>query len=164
MGALHRALAGKLGERPLLLQGEAPKSALLTAFQSSGRAVLVATQSFWEGVDVPGRALRLVVLEKIPFSVPSDPLVQARATRIEEAGGQPFRELFVPAAQMMLKQGFGRLIRTRADRGVVALLDSRVWSKGYGQSMLAPLPPARRVVDLVAACGFLREIAASAAP
>lgn len=159
MAALHRELRAAVGDRPLLVQGAAPKHALLDEFRRSRRAVLVATQSFWEGVDVPGPALRLVVLEKVPFSVPSDPLVQARAVRIEEAGGQPFRELFVPSAQMMLKQGFGRLIRTREDRGVVALLDSRVLAKGYGQSLLAALPPARRVVDLEAACRFLAELA-----
>jgi ATP-dependent DNA helicase DinG len=158
MAALHRKLRKRVGDRPLLLQGEAPKNALLERFQTSRRAVLVATQSFWEGVDVPGHALRLVVLEKVPFSVPTDPLVQARAARIEQAGGQPFRELFVPTAQMMLKQGFGRLIRTRDDKGVVALLDSRVLSKGYGQSLLAALPPAKRVVDIDAACRFLHTM------
>lgn len=158
MQSLHAALAAHMGERPLLVQGQAPKGALLSSFQSSGRAVLVATQSFWEGVDVPGHALRLVVIEKIPFSVPTDPLVQARAARIEEDGGQPFRDLFIPTAQMLLKQGFGRLIRTRDDRGVVALLDSRVLSKGYGQALLAALPPARRVVDGEEACRFLRAL------
>jgi ATP-dependent DNA helicase DinG len=158
MREFHDAMKGSLQGRPLLLQGSAPKRALLSTFQSSERAVLVATMSFWEGVDVPGNALRLVILEKTPFSVPSDPLVEARARKIEESGGNPFRELFLPTAQMMLKQGFGRLIRTQRDRGVVALLDSRVLQKGYGQTLLGALPPARRVVDIEVACQFLREL------
>jgi ATP-dependent DNA helicase DinG len=158
MRALHRTLERAVGDREVLLQGTAPKRALLDAFRRSGRAVLVATQSFWEGVDVPGQALRLVVLEKIPFSVPTDPLVRARAIEIEQRGGQPFRELFVPAAQMMLKQGFGRLIRTRSDKGVVALMDSRVLQRGYGQALLATLPPARRVVDIEETCRFLERL------
>jgi ATP-dependent DNA helicase DinG len=162
MKAIHRDLSTRCTDRPLLLQGMAPKRALVDSFRADRRSVLVATQSFWEGVDVPGQALRLVILEKVPFSVPSDPLIQARALRVEERGGQPFRELFLPAAQMMLKQGFGRLIRTRSDRGVVALLDSRVLRRGYGQSLLGALPPARRVIDLEQVCRFLEEISARA--
>lgn len=158
MREFYEVMKQRLEGRPLMMQGSAPKRALLSAFQSSERAVLVATMSFWEGVDVPGNALRLVILEKTPFSVPSDPLVEARARKIEEKGGNAFRELFLPSAQMMLKQGFGRLIRTQRDRGVVALLDSRVLQKGYGQALLGALPPARRLVDIEAACQFLREL------
>jgi ATP-dependent DNA helicase DinG len=157
MRELHAELKPRLPGRAVLLQGSAPKRALLDSFQRSGSAVLVATMSFWEGVDVPGRALRLVILEKIPFAVPTDPLTQARAQMIEEEGGNPFQELFLPSAQMLLKQGFGRLIRTRRDRGVVALLDSRVLQRGYGQALLAQLPPAKRIVDLEEACRFLEE-------
>jgi ATP-dependent DNA helicase DinG len=128
----------------LLLQGEAPKATLLGAFRASGDAVLVATMSFWEGVDVPGRALRLVVLEKVPFAVPTDPIVRARADVLVAEGKNPFMDFHVPAAAIALKQGFGRLIRTRQDVGVVALLDERVHKKGYGKVMLETLPPAAR--------------------
>jgi ATP-dependent DNA helicase DinG len=139
--ALKRRRAG------VLMQGEAPKSALLERFRAEGDGVLVATQSFWEGVDIPGRALRLVVLEKVPFAVPSDPIVRARAARIDEEGKSSFNELMVPAAAIALKQGFGRLIRTKSDRGIVALLDERVHRKGYGRRLFAALPPARRTDD-----------------
>lgn len=136
--ALKKRMSG------VMLQGEAPKRALIERFRDAGDGVLVATQSFWEGVDIPGRALRLVVLEKVPFAVPSDPIVRARAARIDEEGKNSFNELMVPAAAIALKQGFGRLIRTRSDRGIVALLDERVHRKGYGRKLLASLPPARR--------------------
>ncbi|MBK8996997.1 MAG: ATP-dependent DNA helicase [Myxococcales bacterium] len=157
MRGLHAALRGRLGGRELLLQGEAPKSALLERFRSDGRAVLVATSSFWEGVDIPGHALRLVVLEKIPFAVPTDPIVRARSARLEEQGENPFMKLFVPAAALALKQGFGRLIRTRADFGVVALFDDRVHRKSYGKRVLAALPPARRTDDLAMVKRFWAE-------
>jgi ATP-dependent DNA helicase DinG len=144
MRALHLGLQARLPGRRLLVQGQAPKGALISAFRAAQDAVLVATMSFWEGVDVPGRALRLVVLEKIPFLVPSDPLVRARSLAIEAAGGNAFSSYQVPAAALTLKQGFGRLIRTRTDRGIVALLDERVLCRGYGQRLLGALPPARR--------------------
>jgi ATP-dependent DNA helicase DinG len=147
MVALHAALVAKLPGRAVLLQGQRPKSQLLAQFKVTGNAVLVATQSFWEGVDVPGRALRLVVLEKIPFPVPSDPIVQARSRAIEEQGGNAFMELHVPVARIALKQGFGRLIRSATDRGIVALFDARVLRKGYGKGLLDSLPPASRAED-----------------
>ncbi len=148
MRALHRGLVDKLPGHRVLLQGTAPKSSLVGAFRAAGDAVLVATMSFWEGVDVPGHALRLVVLEKIPFAVPTDPIVRARGLALEADGRNPFMELHVPAAAITLKQGFGRLIRTRSDRGIVALLDERVHRRGYGKKLLATLPPARVTVDL----------------
>lgn len=148
MRALARGLRARSPQRRVLLQGEAPKSALIADFRAAGDAVLVATMGFWEGVDVPGRALRLVVLEKVPFAVPTDPVVRARALALEEEGKNPFVDLFVPAAAITLKQGFGRLVRTRRDRGVVALLDGRVTSRGYGRRLLDALPPARRTADL----------------
>lgn len=147
MRAIRSALHGRV-PGPLLVQGEAPKHILLGRFRESGAAVLVATMSFWEGVDVPGSALRLVVLDKIPFAVPSDPVVAARCARIEADGGNPFTQYSVPSAAITLKQGFGRLIRTRKDAGLVALLDRRAVRKGYGKSLLASLPPARRVRTL----------------
>ena len=130
---------------PLLLQGERPKHLLLARFRSSGRAVLVATMSFWEGVDVPGWALRLVIIDKIPFAPPSDPVVAARCARLDREGGNGFTQYSVPAAAMTLKQGFGRLIRNQRDSGVVAILDKRIVRRGYGRALLASLPPARRV-------------------
>jgi ATP-dependent DNA helicase DinG len=147
MKGLHAALRGRV-DGPLLLQGEAPKHLLLSKFRDSGRAVLVATMSFWEGVDVPGWALRLVVIDKIPFAVPSDPLVASRCARIDREGGNSFTQYSVPCAAITLKQGFGRLIRTQTDAGIVAVLDRRIVRKGYGRTLLASLPPARRVTLL----------------
>jgi ATP-dependent DNA helicase DinG len=133
---------------PVLLQGSLPKPELLSQFRRAGNAVLVATSSFWEGVDVAGFALRLVVLEKIPFLVPSDPLVRARSLALEAQGQNPFNDYALPAAAIALKQGFGRLIRSSRDKGIVALLDERVHRRGYGQRLLASLPPAQRTTNL----------------
>lgn len=143
MRALARALRGRTPEPPLC-QGEGPKSSLLARFRASGDAVLVATMSFWEGVDVPGDALRLVVIDKIPFSVPTDPVVVARCAAIEATGQNPFTAYSVPQAAITLKQGFGRLLRARTDRGIVAILDRRVTTRGYGRTLLASLPPSPR--------------------
>jgi ATP-dependent DNA helicase DinG len=145
---LARLLPGRLGGKRLLVQGSRPKAALTQSFRADGDAVLLATQSFWEGVDVPGRALRLVVLEKIPFAVPTDPVMVARGRELEAAGESPFMKLSVPAAAIALKQGFGRLIRTQRDVGIVALLDERVHRRGYGKLILSALPPARRTDTL----------------
>ena len=160
MRALHAALSSRL-KLPLLVQGEAPKHLLLSRFRSSGRAVLVATMSFWEGVDVPGRALRLVAIDKLPFAVPSDPVVQARCAQIDRDGGNAFAQYSVPAAAITLKQGFGRLIRTQKDAGVVAILDKRIVTRGYGKGLLASLPPARRVGDMETLREFWSAIAPS---
>ena len=148
MHALHRGLRERLRGRRVLVQGEAPKTTILSLFRAAGDAVLVATASFWQGVDVPGDALRLVVLEKIPFPVPNEPVILARARALEAEGKKPFVELHVPLAKIALKQGFGRLIRTRTDRGIVALLDERVHRRGYGKDLLAALPPALRTTEL----------------
>jgi ATP-dependent DNA helicase DinG len=132
----------------LLLQGERPKHRLLADFQREP-SVLFATQSFWEGVDVPGDALSLVVIDRLPFSPPGDPVVAARLRAVAEAGGDPFSEMQVPAAALALRQGFGRLIRTRTDRGLVAVLDPRLVTRGYGRAFVATLPPCQllRSVD-----------------
>jgi ATP-dependent DNA helicase DinG len=143
MSALADALKTRL-DLPPLVQGSAPKTALLSRFRAHRDAVLVATMSFWEGVDVPGEALRLVIIEKLPFAVPTDPIVAARCAAIEREGGNPFVAYSVPQAAITLKQGFGRLIRTRSDRGIVAILDKRVKTRGYGRVLLSSLPPARR--------------------
>jgi ATP-dependent DNA helicase DinG len=161
MNALHARLSRRLPGRRLFVQGAAPKAALISAFRAAGDAVLVATMSFWEGVDVPGRALRLVVLEKIPFLVPSDPVVQARSQELEKAGENPFMRLHVPAAAITLKQGFGRLIRTRDDAGIVALLDPRIHQKGYGTRLLAALPPAGRTSELADVRLFWQQVPAA---
>ncbi|HWA77125.1 MAG TPA: ATP-dependent DNA helicase [Polyangiaceae bacterium] len=148
MRELHRRLSESVPGLPVLIQGQAPKAALVARFRAAENAVLCATSSFWEGVDVPGRALRLVVLEKIPFAVPSDPIVNARSRALEELGENAFLKLHVPMAAIALKQGFGRLVRTQRDVGVVALLDERVHRRGYGQKLLRALPTARRSSEL----------------
>jgi ATP-dependent DNA helicase DinG len=147
MKSLHARLRSRL-DLPILVQGERPKHVLLSRFRASDNAVLVATMSFWEGVDVPGWALRLVILDKIPFAPPNDPVVAARCARIDRDGGSGFTQYSVPTAAMTLKQGFGRLIRSQRDAGVVAILDRRIARKGYGRMLLAGLPPATRVRDL----------------
>lgn len=159
---MMRILAKRVGDEldyEWFVQGDAPKQTLLDRFRDQGDAVLFATASFWEGVDVPGSALRLVIIDKLPFEVPSDPIVAARCRRIDEAGESSFMRYLVPAAALSLKQGFGRLIRTTQDRGVVAILDSRIRSRGYGKVFLRSLPPARPCHDL----GEVREFLISAA-
>lgn len=160
MHDLATRLRDLLPTREVLLQGDMPKTALLERFRASGHAVLVATLGFWEGVDVPGRALRLVILEKVPFSVPTDPVLRARAVALESEGGNPFMDLVVPQAAITLKQGFGRLIRSTADTGIVALLDERVHRHGYGKKLLRALPPVARTDSL----DEVRRFAASLAP
>ena len=143
---MMRILSKRVGEEleyEWFVQGDAPKQTLLDRFRDQGNAVLFATASFWEGVDVPGAALRLVIIDKLPFEVPSDPIVAARCERLDGAGESSFMRYLVPAAALSLKQGFGRLIRTTRDRGVVAILDSRIRRKGYGKVFLRSLPPAR---------------------
>ncbi len=133
---------------PRLVQGDLPAAALLEAFRARRDAVLLATAGFWEGVDVPGDALRLVVIDKLPFSPPDDPLESARAAALRARGLEPFRALALPRAILQLKQGFGRLVRTAADRGVVALLDPRLATRPYGKAFLDALPPAPRTRSL----------------
>jgi ATP-dependent DNA helicase DinG len=161
MHAFAAVLRGKL-QRPPLVQGEAPKQMLLSRFRADGHAVLVATMSFWEGVDVPGHALRLVVIDKLPFAVPTDPVVAARCRALEEQGENPFLSYSVPEAAITLKQGFGRLIRTRTDRGVVAILDRRLRTRGYGPQLLSVLPPARRTDKLADVQTFWARVTADA--
>jgi ATP-dependent DNA helicase DinG len=127
---------------PLFVQGESARVRLLEAFVMSGRGVLLGVSSFWEGVDVPGDPLRGIVLTKLPFKVPTEPLTAARIEAIEREGGSSFMEYILPHAALRLKQGFGRLIRATTDRGAVALLDRRILEKGYGRYFLGTLPPA----------------------
>ncbi len=149
-GALRRvaqAVRHGIGSRwPLLVQGEAPRDQLLRRFREAGSAILLGTDSFWEGVDVPGRALRVLVLAKLPFKVPTEPLTAARLERLAEEGSDGFMEYLVPHAALKLKQGFGRLIRSKSDIGVVVLMDHRIVSRRYGALLLESLPQAVKVI------------------
>jgi len=140
---------------PLLLQGTAPRSALLERFKNTPAAVLFATSSFWQGVDVPGDQLSCVIVDRLPFAVPSDPIVAARVRSLEEDGRNAFSEFQVPQAVLSLKQGFGRLIRTKTDRGVLALLDTRIRRMPYGKIFLESLPPYRITEELTTVAKFL---------
>jgi ATP-dependent DNA helicase DinG len=139
-GLLRRR--GLEGRWPLYVQGEAPRARLVEGFTASGRGVLLGVASFWEGVDVPGEPLRGLVIAKLPFKVPGEPLTAARIEAIEQDGGNSFYDYMLPHAALRLKQGFGRLIRSGADRGAIVLLDGRVVGKGYGRYFLESLPPA----------------------
>lgn len=146
MEAMHARLKDRLPYQ-VLLQGEAPKAALLERFKEAP-SVLFASHSFWEGIDVPGEALSLVVIDKLPFASPGDPLVAARISRLQERGEEPFSGYQLPEAAITLRQGFGRLIRTGDDFGIVAILDRRVRTKPYGQVFLRSLPKAKRFESL----------------
>ena len=147
MHAVAERLAGDL-PYPLFVQGEAPKPALLDLFRATPGAVLLATASFWQGVDVVGEQLSCVIIDKLPFASPSDPIVAARIEHLTRQGSNAFAEYQVPEAVLTLKQGLGRLIRSTSDRGVLAVLDSRLVERSYGRRFLASLPPARLVHDL----------------
>jgi ATP-dependent DNA helicase DinG len=143
-------------EFPLLLQGTAPRSALLERFKNIPGAVLFATASFWQGVDVPGEQLSLVIVDRLPFAVPSDPIVAARVRALQEDGRNPFAEYQVPEAVLSLKQGFGRLIRTKTDQGVLALLDTRIQRMPYGKIFLESLPRYGMTHELTDVARFLQ--------
>jgi ATP-dependent DNA helicase DinG len=160
--ALHRAEAWiQRHEAPgrVLVQGRGSRSELLNEFRADGNAILLGTGSFWQGVDVRGRALRLVIIDKLPFAVPSDPLVQARAEAIRRAGGDAFNELHLPQAVLALKQGVGRLIRDFDDRGLIVLGDPRLRSRGYGRTFLASLPAMPVLDDIEDALAFAATLA-----
>ena len=143
--AIELRARGVERSRPIYVHGEDTRDNLLRKFRDSGRAVLLGTASFWEGVDVPGRALQGLIIARLPFRVPTEPVTAAHCEAIVERGGDAFAEYMVPHAALRLKQGFGRLIRTATDRGVIVLVDPRAVNKGYGRALLRDLPPARRV-------------------
>jgi ATP-dependent DNA helicase DinG len=147
MNELYDRVAPEI-DYPCFVQGSASKGALLKKFRTTPNAVLFATASFWQGVDVRGEQLSCVIIDKLPFAVPSDPVVAARQRYIEEQGGSSFYEYSVPQAIISLKQGLGRLIRSTTDRGVLAVLDPRLRTKMYGQTFLQSLPPCRVTSDL----------------
>jgi ATP-dependent DNA helicase DinG len=147
MNEIYDRLLGVL-DFPLLKQGDAPKSALLEEFRITPHAVLFGTSSFWQGVDVQGEQLSCVIIDRLPFAVPSDPVVAARVKAIDAGGGNAFFEYQVPSAVITLKQGFGRLIRSLHDRGLLALLDNRILKKQYGRVFIESLPNYTRTTDL----------------
>jgi ATP-dependent DNA helicase DinG len=142
---------------PLLVQGSAPKSELLEQFRRHGDAILLGTASFWEGVDVRGEALSCVVIDKLPFASPGDPVLQARIDALKKRGGNPFMEYQVPQAAIALKQGAGRLIRDEDDRGVLVICDPRLLKKGYGHTFLNSMPPMARTRELADVQRFFSE-------
>jgi ATP-dependent DNA helicase DinG len=147
MNDVYERLLGEL-EFPVLRQGDAPKTALLEEFRLTPHCVLFATSSFWQGVDVQGEQLSCVIIDRLPFAVPSDPIVAARVKSIDADGGNAFFQYQVPAAVITLKQGFGRLIRSLHDRGLLALLDNRILKKQYGRVFVESLPPYRKTTDM----------------
>ncbi|MGH8232379.1 MAG: ATP-dependent DNA helicase, partial [Steroidobacteraceae bacterium] len=162
----HRALrrAAQLWMRalspdmPLLVQGEAPREQLLRQFRTSGSAVLLGTASFWEGVDVQGPALRLVIIDKLPFASPEDPVVSARIEYLTAHGANAFRDYQLPEAVLALKLGVGRLIRSEHDRGVVVICDPRISQRSYGRTFRRSLPPMAATHDAEVAMRRLREL------
>jgi ATP-dependent DNA helicase DinG len=147
MNDIYQRLLGEL-EFPILRQGDAPKSALLEEFRLTPNAVLFATSSFWQGVDVQGEQLSCVIIDRLPFAVPSDPVVAARVKAIDAAGGNAFFQYQVPAAVITLKQGFGRLIRSLHDRGLLVLLDNRILKKQYGRVFIESLPNYKKTTEM----------------
>jgi len=150
-----QAMAEMALDYPILVQGSVPRSLLLKRFRDTPHSVLFATSSFWQGVDVVGEALSCVIIDKLPFASPGEPVLAARIEAIRARGGEPFDEYQVPLAILALRQGLGRLIRHRRDRGVLTVLDPRLRTKGYGRRFLASLPPARVVHELDAVSAFL---------
>ena len=146
-----------MSEHTILAQGEGSKRTLIESFVGDETSCLVATRSFWVGIDVPGASCVLVVIDRIPFARPDDPMVSARRELAQRDGASPFFAVDLPDAALILAQGCGRLIRSTTDRGVVCVLDRRLATKEYRSVLLRALPPMRRTVDRDEACAFLRE-------
>lgn len=162
--ALRSASAGPGASLEVLVQGEEPRRSLLRRFGDGIGKVLVGSQSFWEGIDVPGDALQCVLIDKLPFPAPNDPLVKARVGALEAAGESSFETYFLAEAAVSLKQGAGRLIRTEQDRGLLVICDPRLARMGYGSKLIAALPPMPRLEGTAHALAWLQEIAAEALP
>ncbi|HUJ31702.1 MAG TPA: ATP-dependent DNA helicase [Candidatus Acidoferrum sp.] len=156
MKDIYERVSGRL-KFPMMLQGTAPRSTLLDRFRSTPNAVLFATSSFWQGVDVPGAQLSCVIIDKLPFAVPSDPIVAARVRALQEDGRNAFAEYQVPEAVLALKQGFGRLIRSKSDRGILAILDNRIQRMQYGRIFLESLPEYSTTQDLAEVARFMEN-------
>jgi ATP-dependent DNA helicase DinG len=161
LDALHRHVAGRV-PYDVLVQGTAPRERLLERFRAEVDSVLIATSTFWQGVDVPGESLSLLVIDKLPFSAPGDPLHEARCEAVEASGGDWFRDYALPTAMLQLRQGFGRLIRSHDDQGVVAILDPRLRTRPYGRAFLAALPRCPVVDDRAGVAEFFRGVQAVA--
>jgi ATP-dependent DNA helicase DinG len=144
-------------EMPLLVQGDMSRSELLGEFRRLGNAVLLGSQSFWEGVDVAGEALSLVIIDRLPFQPPDDPVLTARIEKMRREGGNPFFDYQLPHAVISLKQGAGRLIRRESDRGVLMICDPRLVDKPYGRRIWQSLPPMRRSRELAEVEAFFRD-------
>jgi ATP-dependent DNA helicase DinG len=142
---------------PVFIQGQAPRAKLLESFQRQTDSVLLAVASFWEGINVPGESLSCVIIDKLPFEVPSDPVIMARINKIREEGGNPFMEFQLPRAILALRQGVGRLMRTSSDKGLLAILDVRLFTKQYGRMFLKSLPPSPRTRELAAVVSFFAK-------
>jgi ATP-dependent DNA helicase DinG len=156
MRDIYERVSGRVSF-PLLLQGTAPRSILLDRFRSTPNAVLFATSSFWQGVDVPGQQLSCVIIDRLPFAVPSDPIVAARVRALTDDGRNAFAEYQVPEAVLALKQGFGRLIRSKIDRGILAILDNRIQRMQYGKIFLESLPEYKTTQDLSEVARFMEN-------
>ena len=163
---ISEALAARFADgssMQVLVQGQGSKRELMDRLRNASRddgpgCILVASASFWEGIDVPGDALQLVVIDKLPFPPPNDPLVEARTRRLEAQGRSPFNDYFIPEAAVALKQGAGRLIRRESDRGVLVVCDTRLASMGYGRRLMAALPPMRRLQSDAELTDLLQEL------
>jgi ATP-dependent DNA helicase DinG len=156
--ALRTALDGRI---EVLVQGDSPRRQLLERFVQ-GASILVGSHSFWEGIDMPGRSLQCVVIDKLPFPPPDDPLVEARSLRLKAEGRDPFTAYSLSEAALLLKQGAGRLIRTETDTGLLAICDPRLKTMGYGRRLIAALPPMTLVESEAEALAWLEEIASAA--
>ncbi len=161
-GLIVEGLASNADALPVLLQGEGSRSELLERFRRLGNAVLVASQSFWEGVDVPGEALSLVIIDKLPFAPPDDPVLSARVEHLRKTGHNPFMHYQLPRTVINMKQGAGRLIRSERDRGVLCICDPRMIEKGYGKAIWQSLPPMRRTRVLEEVVAYLGTISDAA--
>jgi len=158
MDLAYEALKVPLHSFSLMKQGEKPHPMLVEDFKQSTRAVLFGTNSFWQGIDIPGRALESVIITKLPFAVPDDPLTESRIEQLKAQELDPFVHFQLPQAIIWLKQGFGRLIRSRDDRGMVALLDSRIKNRAYGRKFIRSLPPCRETSSLKEVETFFRAL------